>query len=113
MTVPEVAGTVTLLWPDATVTLAGTVSSGFSFAVNAREAGLLRVAVYGPTPISGNGILLNLRFTAVGKPGSVSPLTWERFVLNEGNPGFTAADGEVELSAAPADRVKISGQALN
>ena len=95
------------------VDLAGTVSRGLSAAANGEEAGLLRVAVYGPKPIGGNGLLLNLRFTAIGAPGSVSPLTWERIMLNEGEPATTAADGQVELSAAAPDQAEISGRLLN
>jgi hypothetical protein len=80
------------------VDLAGTVSRGLSVVVNNSEAGLLKVAVYGPIPIASDGILLNLRFTAVGAPGSVSPLTWERIVFNEGDPTATGIDGRAELS---------------
>ena len=82
------------------VDLAVTVSSKLSAVANAEEPGILRVAVYGPMPLSGNGILLNLKFTAIGLPGSVSPLTWERIMLNEGDPQTRATDGQVELSAA-------------
>jgi len=81
------------------VDLGGTVSSRLSVAVNAREPGLLRVAVYGPVALDKNGVLLNLRFTAVGKPGSVSPITWERIMFNEGEPIVSATDGVIELSA--------------
>src|SRR5205085_833819 len=82
------------------VSLAGTISRGLSFAANADSAGILKVAVYGPMPLDGNGVLLNLKFTAVGAPGAVSPLTWQRVLLNEGDPQAIAADGQVELSAA-------------
>jgi len=80
------------------VDLAGTVSRGLSVVTNAKEPGLLRVVVYGPMPIDENGVLLNLRFTAVGKSGLVSPLTWERIMFNEGEPAITATDGRVEMS---------------
>ena len=79
------------------VDLKETASRGLSFVVNATEPGLLRVVVYGAIPIDENGLLLNLRFTAVGKPGSVSPLTWERIMFNEGEPRVTATDGRVEI----------------
>ena len=79
------------------VDLLGTVSRGLIAVANAKEPGLLRVAVYGPIPIDGNGLLLNLRFTAVGKPGSVSPLTWEQIMFNEGEPTVSVANGQVEL----------------
>jgi Cohesin domain/Dockerin type I domain len=77
------------------VDLAGTVSSALKAVVNAEEPGLLRVAVYGPMPIVGDGVLFNLRFVAVGKPGSVSPLSLERIIFNEGRSRVSVADGEV------------------
>ncbi len=80
------------------VDLIRTVSRGLVAVVNAEQRGLLRVVVYGAMPIDENGVLLNLRFTAVGVPGSVSPLIWERIIFNEGDPA-TTTDGQVELSA--------------
>lgn len=94
------------------VDVAETVSSGLSVVVNAETPGLLRVVAYGPMPIDANGLLLNLRFTAVGTPGSVSPLTWERFMLNEGTPRITAADGQVELVRALPNQAEINGRLL-
>lgn len=81
--------------------LTGTASRGLSVVTNAQEPGLLRVVVYGPLPIDENGVLLNLRFIAIGTPGSVSPLIWERIIFNEGEQGTTVTDGEVVLFAAP------------
>jgi hypothetical protein len=95
------------------VEIAGTVSSALSAVVNAKEPGLIRVAVYGATPIEGSGILMNLRFTAVGAPGSVSPMTWERFMFNDGKPGTTVTDGQVELSGAVQDQAAIGGHLLS
>jgi hypothetical protein len=92
-----------IILPQANpVDVVGTTSRGLTAVVNATEPGLLRVAVYGPMPIDRNGELFNLRFIAVGVPGSVSPLIWERIIFNEGS-SMTAADGQVELSAAATD----------
>ena len=87
------------------VDVAGTVSRGLTAVANAQEPGLLRVAVYGVMPIDGNGVLLNLRFTPIGATGSVSPITWERILLNEGSPRVQVTDGQVELSTAVIDPV--------
>ncbi len=94
------------------VELTGTVSDGLSVVVNATSRGLLRVVVYGVTPLDTNGVLLNLRFTAVGAPGTVSPLTWERMVFNEGTPRTFATDGQVELVTATPIQPEISGRLL-
>jgi hypothetical protein len=85
------------------VDIAGSVSSGLSVVTNAQIPGFLRIIVYGATPIQNNGVLLNLRFTAIGSPGSVSPLTWERILLNEGGIRTFATDGQVEISPETAN----------
>ncbi len=82
------------------VDLAGTVSRGLFAVVNASEPGLLRVVMYGPLPIDNDGILLNLRFNAVGSTGSASALTLERFVLNEGDIPLIVTDGRIDISYA-------------
>ncbi len=79
------------------VDMIGTVSRGLIALTNTSEPGLLRVVVYGPLPIDENGLLLNLRFQAVGKDGSISPLTWERIMFNEGDPIVNAINGQIEL----------------
>jgi hypothetical protein len=77
--------------------VAGTVSRGLSVVTNAIEPGSLRVVVYGAMPIDDDGVLLNLRFMAVGAAGTISPLVWERIMFNDGEPGVTVTDGKVEL----------------
>lgn len=75
----------------------GTVSRGLSVVTNPYQPGLLKVVVYGAMPIDENGVLLNLRFTAVGRAGAASPLSFERLMFNEGDPGVPATGGRVEL----------------
>ena len=82
---------------DDAVDVAGTVSRGLVVVTNVLEPGRLRVVMYGPMPIDENGLLLNLKFTAVGKAGSVSPLAFERLVFNEGEPMVSVTDGQIEL----------------
>ena len=79
------------------VDLAGTASRGLSVVANATEPGLLRVVVYGAMPIDRDGLLLNLRFTAVGQTGSISPLVWERLMFNEGEISTTLTNGQIEI----------------
>ena len=91
----------TVIQPNAApIDLAGTASRGLSVVANATEPGLLRVAVYGAMPIDSDGLLLNLRFTAVGYTGSVSPLVWEKLIFNEGEIPTTMTNGQIELSDA-------------
>lgn len=79
------------------VDVGGTVSRGLSVVTNAVEPGLLRVVVYGGMPINENGVLLNLKFTAVGAAGTVSPVTFERLIFNEGKPQSVSTGGEIRL----------------
>src|SRR5204863_1722513 len=71
---------------------------------------LLRIVAYGPVPLNGNEVLLKLRFKAVGAPGAVSPLIWERIMFNEGSPRSVANDGSIEVSAADPNQAEISGR---
>ncbi len=80
------------------VNLEETASRGLSIVTNANEPGLLRVVMYGPMPITENGILLNLRFVAVGAPGTASSLTFERFMFNEDMTQPKTNDGIIELT---------------
>ncbi len=74
-----------------------TASRGLSVVANANEPGLLRVVVYGAYPIDQDGVLLNLRFTAIGTPGSVSAISLERVMFNEGDVPVSLRDGQVKL----------------
>jgi len=74
-----------------------TVSRGLTAFANPAEPGVVRVSVYGAVPIDRDGVLLNLRFTAVGGPGSISPLNFERILFNDGLPRMTVFNGRVEI----------------
>ncbi len=93
---------------------AGTLGSGFAVTVNALTPGLLKVVFFGSTPISGSGTLFNFKFTAVGANGQTSPLTWQNFMFNEGNPANTVANGSVRLIAGPtAAGASIDGRIMD
>ncbi len=77
-----------------------TISNGMTVVSNSPEEGLLQVVVYGVQPIEGAGTLVNLRFNAVGREGTKSPITVRSFMLNEGAEPVLAKDGEVTISAA-------------
>lgn len=79
------------------VDLTSTVSRSLTAVTNGEKPGVLRVVVYGPFPITNEGLLLNLRFNAVGMQGSSSSITWERVMFNEGEPRAGTVDGKVEL----------------
>jgi 6-phosphogluconolactonase (cycloisomerase 2 family) len=82
---------------ESPVDVKGTVSRGLSVVTNATEPGLLRVVVYGAFPVAEDGVLMNLRFSAVGNAGSVSALTLERITFNEGELSAMRVDGRIKL----------------
>jgi hypothetical protein len=93
----------TVLQPNTEpVEVAKTISRGLSVVTSSSEPGVLRVVVYGALPIDGNGVLLNLRFSSVGQPGTASQLSIQRIVFNEGL-DVNVAGGQVELSAAKTE----------
>jgi hypothetical protein len=65
------------------VSFAGTASVGRSVAANSSEPGVLRVAVYGTSPLRAEGVVLSLRFRAVGKSTQASALVLEGLMFNE------------------------------
>jgi Cohesin domain len=88
----------TVIMPLAkAIELKGTSSSKLSVAANPTEPGILRVAVYGALPITEDGILFNLKFTAVGEPGALSALTWERFIFNDDTIQTIAENGQIKI----------------
>lgn len=86
------------------VDVTSTASRGLSFVTNIEEPGLLRVVVYGAYPVERDGLLLNLRFTAVGSFGSASPLLFDRIMFNEGESDVITTDGQVEISNSAQTR---------
>ena len=90
----------------------GTLSSSLSVTCNPTVPGTLRVVLFGTMPISGAGTLLKLNFNAVGTSGTMSPLTFQSFMFNEGAPLDVTTDGQVLVLAPTAAGVSIEGQVL-
>lgn len=88
-----------LLQPQATAfDQANTLSNGLTVMTNT-TAGRLRVVAFGAAPLSGNGTLLNLRFTAFANasPGANTPLTLTGFLFNEGDPASNVTNGSLMI----------------
>ena len=92
------------------VDTSGTLSNDMIVTVNASTEGLAKVAVFGVAPRNGAGVLLRLKFTSVGSIGSVSPLTWTRFMFNENNPQNVATNGQVRIASPTASTADICGR---
>jgi hypothetical protein len=78
--------------------IVGTVGSGLVTVANAGEPGILKIVMYGAMPIEKDGLLLKLKFNAIGSVGSISPLIFERIMFNENEVLTTAGNGLIEAS---------------
>ena len=91
---------------------ANTLSSGLNVGANIITPGRLRVSGFGAQPLAGAGILVNLQFRTIGVAGTSSPLTWDPFVFNEGEPPSAMVNGRVDILAPTATPASISGYVL-
>jgi hypothetical protein len=94
------------------VTVAGTISENRSVTVNQLTPGILSVVVFGSDPMIGAGTLFNFKFNAVGSPGQISPLTWQTFQFNEGNPDDNTVNGQVRLTVLSSANASVGGRVL-
>lgn len=95
------------------VDVSGALSNGMSVTVNSETPGLLKVVVFGAVPLNGEGLLLNLKFTAIGELGSASTITLQNLMLNEGNPWSVSTEGRVEISTPTRKEASVSGRLLS
>ena len=84
-----------------------TISSGMKAICRVSEPGVLKVVVFGTTPMSGSGTLLKLNFKVVGARGSTSPLTIKNFMFNENSPQEITTDGQVLVGDSTTETVSI------
>ncbi len=79
--------------------LTGTLGDQLAIVANVPAPGLLKVAVYGAYPVTGDGVYANLKFNVVGTSGSSSPLTVREFMYNDGTAGVMAVNGAVKVNS--------------
>ncbi|HTK38875.1 MAG TPA: cohesin domain-containing protein [Pyrinomonadaceae bacterium] len=92
--------------------LTGSISSSLTATCNPATPGVLEVSVFGTMPINGSGVLMNLKFTAVGAQGTVSPLTVNSFMFNEGIPQNSITNGQVTVQIVTAAQASVSGMVM-
>ncbi len=102
----EVYGADIVVSYDPAVALADSVSTGdaaqdFMTASNLNPPGMVRVAMAGAQPVTGNGHLLTLVFDVVGELGVTSPLQITAAELNEGGVIPDRRDGGIEVVDLP------------
>jgi hypothetical protein len=98
---------------DPAVTVGGTVSENGAVTINQLVPGVLNVVVTRANPMVGAGTLFNFKFNAIGTAGQISPLTWQDFRFNEGNPDDNAINGQVRLTVLSSANASIGGRVLS
>lgn len=93
----------------------GTISSSYQLTCNPNfAANTIRVVAFGTSNLNGSGPLVKLNFTTTGAaPGSISPLTIQNFVFNEGMPQDVTVDGAIQILGPTAASASISGRVVS
>ena len=79
------------------------LSSSQSLTVNLSNPGTIRISLFGSTPLSGGGVLLNLFFNSVGPLNAGTVLDLVSAVINEGAIPAVLKDGHYCVQALPTE----------
>jgi len=71
----------------------GTLSANLTVTTNSPTAGRLNISGFSSSPLTGSGVLLNLKFDVIGSLNSCSDLNWTSLRFNEGTPCSTTSNG--------------------
>ena len=77
------------------------LSSPHTLTSNLSTPGVLRISLFGATPLSGSGALLNITFRSEGPAGANDPLHFQSVLLNEGQIPVTPLDGHYCVRGRP------------
>ncbi|MDM7921561.1 MAG: cohesin domain-containing protein, partial [Pyrinomonadaceae bacterium] len=80
--------------------LVGTLSEGSSVTAYSPEPGIVRVAVYGVTPITADGTLVNLHLAVIGGKGSSTPIEIRLPVAGNGSLPVRVTNGSLAVESA-------------
>lgn len=96
------------------ITNTGTVSAGFNDLIVKNNLNYFSIAGAGATPLTGKGILLNVKFVllAYGMPLQFRNTTASNY-FNEGNPALTFTNGYITINAKPVINVYPANAVLN
>jgi len=89
---------------SALIEFAGATASGSISQVwgnpstNLIQPGLVNIAMFGTSALSGVGVLVYLDFDIIGPAGQSSSLEFDYFYFNEGNPSVSTINGSVTIS---------------
>jgi len=85
----------------------GSVASGHTLTYNLGP-GIARISLYGTSPLTGGGSLIEITFEAIGPPGAFTVLDISSAALNEGAIVSTMNDGDFCVQAAPPPVTPLS-----
>jgi len=118
---------ITLSYNAAVLTATGVtktpISEPFTLTVNLTTPGIVRISLFGGTPLAGSGPIADLQFDVVGASGQTSPLDLTFAQINEGEIPAVLDDGTftvcvgtsplvsgVTVTKSPATTVQWVGQ---
>ncbi|MFP5212286.1 MAG: PKD domain-containing protein [Acidobacteriota bacterium] len=77
----------------------GTMASGMALMANVDTPGLVRVAMAGASPISGNGVLFRVSFDLTGSPGDALPVQLPSITINDVDLSGCITNGTITIRA--------------
>lgn len=102
---------------DIAAELTGTMGESLNIVSNSPMPGLLKVAVYGILPVTGDGVYANLKFNVIGAVGSTTPMDIAWFGYNDGRLSVNSQNGSISVvkpktTAIEGRLVSSTGQGL-
>ena len=100
--------------PNAGCSSIGTIFASGSVTCNNNfpAPNVISVFVFGVIPVTGAGPILRLNFQVVGSAGTVSPLVFNAFIFNEGDPADVTVNGSLTVLGPTAAATAISGRVV-
>lgn len=87
-----------------------TLSQPHTLTANLSTPGVVRISLFGATPLSGGGTLLQVSVRSEGAAGATAPLHFDSVMLNEGQIPATVVDGHYCVQGPPDE---VAGLAVS
>lgn len=86
--------------------LESTMGESLDVVSNSPEPGLLKVAVWGVLPVTGDGTYANLKFNVIGETGSSTPIEVSWFEYNNGDSPVLRTRGSLSVAESSGSVLK-------
>jgi len=90
-----------------------TLSSPFDPLNVQIETSRILISGSGASPLNGSGVLLNLVFDVIGRPGQISNLKFDFFLFNTGDPPAALSDGQFRVNKAEEPNITVEPRSHN